>query len=208
MATYQDMQDRIALELARNDLTVPIQNEIISAIEYYQSNRFYFNETRTITFNTVASQEFYTSTDIIGLLTVQEIDQVTITVNGNRFEVHRFPYEELEYVSVTTTTLGQPNYYAFYQQQIRLYPIPIQVYAVRISALVEVAIPTTGTDSNAWTNDAEELIRARAKRKVCLNYLKDVDQASIEAENEKEALNSLIYLTNRLVSSNQIVGSM
>jgi hypothetical protein len=208
MSTYQNLQDRIADELKRADLTSQIALEIQSAIAYYQGTRFYFNERRDVTFNTVASQEFYTSSDIANLTLIQEFDAVTVTVNGNRFHVRHFPYQELEISSVTTTTLGEPNYYSFYAQQLRLYPIPQQVYAVRISGLFQVAAPSAGSDSNAWTNDAEELIRASAKKRVCLNYLLDTDQAAIYKGIETDILRNLEDVTVQMTASSRLVGSL
>lgn len=58
MATYGDMQARIADELARTDLAAEIQNEIQTAISYYENERFWFNEGQW-TFNTVNAQELY-----------------------------------------------------------------------------------------------------------------------------------------------------
>lgn len=208
MSTYGDMKARIADELSRTDLSSQIASEIQSAIFYYQDDRFYFDQRRDVTFNTVASQEFYSNSDITNFNLLIDLDAVTVTVNGNRFNVKPWPYPDLEMISVTTTTLGEPNYYAIYAQQMRLYPIPQQVYSVRLSGVFSLAAPILDADSNAWTNDAEELIRARAKKKINLNYIKDTEQATIDQTSETEAYNGLINRTAKYLSTGQIVGSL
>lgn len=208
MSTYGDMKARIADELSRTDLSSQIASEIQSAIFYYQDDRFYFDQRRDVTFNTVASQEFYSNSDITNFNLLIDLDAVTVTVNGNRFNVKPWPYPDLEMISVTTTTLGEPNYYAIYAQQMRLYPIPQQVYSVRLSGVFSLAAPVLDADSNAWTNDAEELIRARAKKKINLNYIKDTEQATIDQTSETEAYNGLINRTAKYLSTGQIVGSL
>lgn len=208
MATYGDMKARIADELSRTDLSSQIASEIQSAIFYYQDDRFYFDQRRDVTFNTVASQEFYSSSDITNFNLLIDLDAVTVTVNGNRFNVKPWPYPDLEMISVTTTTQGEPNYYAIYAQQMRLYPIPQQVYSIRLSGVFSLAAPILDADSNAWTNDAEELIRARAKKKINLNYIKDTEQATIDQTSETEAYNGLINRTAKYLSTGQIVGSL
>jgi len=208
MANYQDMITRIADELSRSDLTTQIQNEIQSAIAYYQNERFYFNERRDVTWNTVIGQEFYTSTDIPDLSLLTQMDAMTITVNQDRFKVRPWPYPNLEQMSVTTTTQGQPGYYSIYAQQIRLYPIPQMVYPMRLSGLFVVAAPVNMSDSNVWTNDAEELIRARAKKNVCINIIKDAANAATAQAQETEAYRNIVIRTSQFTASGQFMGSL
>lgn len=177
MSDYGTMQNRIADEIARSDLTTPIQRSIISAIQHWQRHRFYFNESRTVTFNTVASQEFYTSSDNAYIPTFADIDAVTITALGSRMDVDKRPYHELEELSSTTTLIGIPIYYAYYGQQLRLYPIPDGVYPVRVSGLQRLDNVSLSADTNVWFTEAEALIRARAKIILALDVLKDADEA-------------------------------
>ena len=57
MTILSVMQARIADDLARPDITNQIADAINDAIAHYQSTRFYFTETRTASFSTVAGQE-------------------------------------------------------------------------------------------------------------------------------------------------------
>ena len=55
MATYGDIKTRVAGNLVRTDLGTEIGQAINDAINEYASTRFWFNETRSVTFNTVPS---------------------------------------------------------------------------------------------------------------------------------------------------------
>lgn len=177
MSDYGTMQNRIADEIARSDLTTQIQRSIKSAIQHWQRHNFWFNESRSVTFNTVASQEFYTSADSAYIPTFADIDAVTITALGSRMDVQKRPYQELEQLSSTTTLTGIPIYYAYYGQQLRLYPIPDGVYPVRISGLQRLDSVSLSADTNVWFTEGEALIRARAKMILALDVLKDADEA-------------------------------
>ena len=59
-------------------------------------------------------------------------------------------------------------------------------------------------DSNAWTTDAEELIRARASRRLYENVVRNVERATIAAAQEQEALRVLKRET-RMRRSNAVL---
>lgn len=183
MSNYNDMQVRIADELARADLTTQIQKAILSAIEFYKDDRFWFNEGE-VTLNTVAgtaSQALPTSPTAIG-----EIDIVTATVSGERYEVFEDSYDWIRQNQDLTTFVGQPYKYAIFDESIWYYPIPDAVYPIIFSGLVYFATLTTGSDTNAWMNEAEELIRTRAKWDLFSNTIR----------NDKEAVKMLGAVDN------------
>ena len=92
MSTFGNMMDRIADELDRTDLTSQIQKAIQTAIDRYERKRFWFNEARSITFNTVDGQEFYTSSDNSAIPNLLQIDVVRLTVSGSdKIELERVP---------------------------------------------------------------------------------------------------------------------
>jgi len=185
MASYNDMQVRIADELARTDLTTQIQKAILSAVEFYKDDRFWFNEGE-VTLNTVAgtaNQPLPTSPTAIG-----EIDVVTATVSGERYEVHEASYDWIRENQDLTTFMGQPYKYAIFEEDIWYYPIPDAVYVITFSGLIYFATMTTGSDSNAWTNEAEELIRTRAKWDLNTNVIR----------NDKESMKMMGIIDNIL----------
>lgn len=207
MTTYGAMQDRIADELDRTDLTSQIQKAIQTAVDKYQRKRFFFNEARSLTFNTVDGQEFYTSSDASDIPNLLMIDNVKLTISGSdKVELERVPYSELEHDSSNLTVdEGQPTAYAYYAKQLRLYPIPDAAYAVRVSGVFALSDLSATGDTNAWMTDAEALIRSRAKRELLTHVIRDAEGAAAMAQAEAEELQSLIQETNARSSTGSIV---
>lgn len=179
MATYGDMQARIADELGgRTDLAVQIQLAIQTAIAKWERERFYFNERRAANaFATAQGQEFYGAADYAPLATMAHLDKVTVLVNGNRYTLAPRLAQYLEDVSVSSTVQGQPIEYAYYAEQLRLYPIPDNAYPVNLLGTTRFAPLANAGDSNAWTLDGEALIRCEAKMDLYENTLQQSDLA-------------------------------
>ena len=171
--TYGDLQARIADELGgRADLTLQIQLAIQTAIAKWERERFYFNELRAANaFNTVKGQEFYGAADYAPLATIAHLDKVTILIGGNRFALTGRGAGYLEQMSINPAVQGQPADYAYYGEQIRLYPIPDNAYAVTLLGTTRLAGLVNAGDSSAWTNDAEALVRCEAKADLYENTL-------------------------------------
>ena len=203
MTTLTVLKARIADEMARSDIPDLIANSISSAIAYYQRKRFYFNELDSVTFSTVDTQAEYTSSDNAYIPYLYDIDAITVTVSSNNYEMDQISPEEWRILYNTTAT-GQPECFAYFNQKLRLYPIPNDVWTVRIQAHVRIVAPATdGEASNVWMIDAEELIRARAKYDLyCV--LGDNKQASMANAWEQQALISLNALSNSMMKTGYI----
>ena len=202
MSTYSDMQTRIADELARADLTTEIQQAIQTAIAYYQPLRLYGTEQRVQgAFNTVQSQEFYGQADWSEMPNVRRVDRITVTVATNRYTMNPRTPQYMEDVSVNPLWEGQPIDFSFYNQQLRFYPIPDAVYPVTVMGTMVVAAPVNGSDSNFWTNDAELLIRSRAKRELLAHVIRDTDMLQVLMAAEADALANLKRTSARMAST-------
>lgn len=57
--------------------------------------------------------------------------------------------------------------------QILLYPTPNDAYTMRIYAHYRLPALASDSETNAWTDDAEELIRTHAKQLLYLDPLED-----------------------------------
>lgn len=202
--TLGTMKARIADELARSDLTTQIQSEIQSAINHYKHRRFLFNELEA-TSVTVKDEEFIAApADMI------EIDQFRVTISNRTYPLDPVAYGEITDVDETLYS-GHPVRYALYNQQIRLYPTPNDAYPLIISYLTEFGPLNQDTDTNAWMDDGEELIRERARAGVKIRYLYDADakgEASLFASRgqsylsglEQSAFNALKSRTDKYIS--------
>lgn len=187
------LKARIASELHRSDLTSDIASAISTAITYYRSRRFEFNEL-SASFNTVAAQESYTSGDTGFPTDLAQIDTLRITVSGTRYMLEAIPFAELQARSVTTSTTGAPDAYAWYAQKLFLHPIPDGAYAVLVSYQQRSAVPASDADTTSvWTNQAEALIRHCAKKIICRDVTRDPDGFKAAQAAEAEALSVLLH---------------
>ena len=203
--TLAAMQSRIADELARSDLSTQITNCINDAIEFYQSERFVFNETRDLTFNTVAGQEFYTAADQVDIPNLEAFDYIILYLGNIPWPLHRRQPIEIEKLNQNGLMRGQPWNFCYYNKQVRFGPVPDNVYNMRIAAQNRIAAPASGNEANnPWMVDAEKLIRCRAKRELFVHYIRNEKQAAIMKLSEDEAFDELKGRTNRLLGTTMI----
>lgn len=170
------MQGRIADELDRADLTTEIQNAIQDSIGFYERKYFYFtNSPAAFVFNTVAGQEYYTTNDNPAISTSNEITALTGTFFGWRRQLHKRTWKEIDRISWLQTSKAQPVLWAYMGESIRMYPIPDNTYPVSCAATGRPMRPAANTDAGPWMNDAEALIRTKAKIYLMKNVIRSSD---------------------------------
>lgn len=189
MTTYVTMRSRIAEELTDSAITTAHINAAIqSAIKHYERKPFYFNQKKASTFSTVASQEYYTSSDLADIPYIVQIDSFVIgSYKSTVRPVHHAEIEATQSGSIT----AQPNAYAYFNQKIRLFPIPDAVYTATLAYIYRLDALSADGDTNAWMTDGEELIRQSAKRILALDILHADDIAMRCYNREKEVLDEL-----------------
>jgi putative flippase GtrA len=199
------MKSRIADELARSDLTSQIAYAISDAISFYQNERFVFNESRDITFKTVAGQDFYGVAANAGIPNVWSFDYLILYLGGIPWPIKRRTPLEVEILNNNGLVSGQPYNYAWYNKQIRLGPVPDGIYTIRFAGLITYAAPASDNEANnPWMIDAEKLIRSRAKYELALNVLQDTDMAQIMAAQTTEAFDQLKGAANQLTGTGEV----
>jgi hypothetical protein len=202
MSTFGAMRQRIESELVRTDLSDEIALAIKDAVEYYESERFYFNEGRR-TIDTADGKEYY------GLPTdFQEVDTVMYYPSTNiREEICPRPWHSLERMQTNTNITGRPSYYALFNKQMRLYPIPDGAYRVEMSGLFKFDELSASSDTNAFMTDGKALIRHRAKAEVLSSVVRGPEatqEAAIEAAKEEDELRRLRSETTSRRSTGRI----
>lgn len=188
--TYGALKTRIANEIADSTLSAEIILAIESAIKFYERKEFWFNS-KTGTFVTVADQEYYGSaanTDIPTLVKIAS--PIKVTSSGYKYDVCIVPFADIDAAQDGTRT-GRPENAAYFNEQIRLYPIPDAVYTVTMAYQYRLTDLSADADENAWTDDAEELIRQRAKMILAADVLRDVDMYNAAKEFERDAYKAL-----------------
>ena len=189
-ATYGDMQARIADEVQDNALTTQIQNAIQTAIKLYERRKFYFN-TKIGTFNAVGGQEYYGSAANADIpLLVRIFDPLKCSLNGFLYDIN--PTDDSY---ITSCQNGQiitiPQFYSYYAEQIRLFPIPDQNYPITMRYQYRLTPLVNSSDTNAWMTDAEMLIRQAAKRVLGVDVTREIDPAAPISMMEQQALDAL-----------------
>jgi len=186
MATYGQMQTRIADELSRSDLTTHIQYAIKDAIKAYEAQKFFFNELyrQTATVSTGESS--------ISLPTnVAKIDKMQIRRNTSNDDwlTHR----DLDTILQLQSPLiqSQPTEFAIYNDRILFDCESDQVYPLYITGVQKFTELSASGDTNAWTTQAEELIRLRAKAIVYADVIMDQALATWNHQRERLAFDYL-----------------
>lgn len=195
MSTFAQIRSNVADYLNRTDLTTQINRSINRSITYYEKERFWFNET-TGTFSTVSGTKNYSSSTIPS--DIAEIDYVEIVVNSNDFELKPRTYEYIEQIDVHHA-IGVPTDYAFYQENIYLYPIPNDIYTIRVSYQQKYTTLSADSDTNDFTVYAEDLIEFASSRWVYGAVLQNKAKSDEYAELEAVALEALREKTGKLI---------
>ena len=216
--TFGDMQARIADEMQRSDLSSQIIGKIQQAVSEYEQDRFVFNE-QVFSMNTVLGTEYYPlSTSLLdisgnplpvgadGSLTeLLEIDNMTVLVTFQPYNV--FP-KTMAWIDArqppAAIYTGIPYFYCIFNEQVRLYPIPNNVYGMKLDVLVRFPNLVNPADTNPWTRDGKHLIRAHAKLLVYRDVLRDVGSAQLAEIERDDALTSLESKADKKLASGKL----
>lgn len=185
MATLGAMKSRIGAELRRGDLAARAGDAITSAILFYERQRFRFNEGRSSSVAIAGQAIYQPPTDVV------LIDRLTVTANGTASEVTQRPWDWIADATATGNTTGIPTDYCLYSGELHLYPIPDAAYPLGLSYVARLSALASDGDSNAWTTDAEELIRTASKKRIYAHFLREPDMAAAMQALENEALSAL-----------------
>lgn len=192
MATMQVLKNHIASDMHRSDLTTQIDYAVTSAVRHYNKERLWFNEGRSET-TLSSSQVFYASpTDMI------EMDSVLVTINGSKTPLGPMTYGEMDELD-TGKYFGQPDYWSYYQDNFRFYPVPDSAYVVTLSYHKSLDEPSA-SGSNAWTSTAYDLIRYRAEWDIYKHYLRNPEMAQMVKESESEELVTVVKESTKKAS--------
>lgn len=199
---YGSMQNRIGDEIQDSSLTAQIQNAIQDAIGNYEQNRFYFNQTIG-TFSTVANQEWYTATDFADIPLLIEIDSLQVTIMQVKCPVQAEDYRQVDRTQ-SGVWYGPPRVFSYYNEQLRLFPIPDQVYPVTMSYHHRLTPLVAPTDTNAWMKDGEMMIRQTAKSYLAIDVLQEPNIAQGAQVLAQAAFDSLQMETRKRRSNDRL----
>jgi hypothetical protein len=190
MTTKAIMIAEIESDTERSDSTA-IGLKIDAAIRQYQPRRFFFNESRSVTFNTVAGTDLYTFATIGTEFYRVDSVQVTIGTDDVR-HLDRMNYLDLAAMADNNTDQGEPEAYAYINKAIRLWRNPDAVYSTRLTGHVKLAAPASTSEAdNLWMTEAYDLIMSRAKAELYAHRWEDPNSAVLMQQAEMSALRRL-----------------
>lgn len=209
MTTLTALKAEVAVDLRRSDLTTNIATAISAAIRHWQTERFYFNESRLSTFATVSTQSLYDVDDDADIPKWIEIDYVKLAdSDGQIYGLDRISPEEMESLLYTGAASGRPNSYSYFEESFRLHPVPDAVYTVRPVGLIRKAEPASdGEANNVWMTEAYDLIRLDAEERIYTNVLVDIERAALVRNGKMEALRMLYGASSKKTATGQIVAT-
>ncbi len=197
MPTFADMRARIADEMANDgDISASQINYAINdAIKLYQRRPWWFN-VRMVTFTTSANGEYYVSTPPATFEDMIAVQSIVIENSGVKSPMVAVDNLEIDYSQDGTVT-GVPCNYSRTANKMRFFPIPDAAYTIYLTFVYKLDPLVDDADENAWTDEAEELIRQSAKRRIALNYLASEEVAARCAALEREAYTEMMAENRR-----------
>lgn len=202
MTSRADLKTEILDDMDRGTADGPRALTAISAaIKFYQPKRFFFNESRSITFNTVAGTAEYAFGASAAITTeFYSLDGVFLTDGTDIRELDRNNYTVLERLAATSNN-DTPTDYAYVNKALRFHPVPDAIYSVRLTGHVKLAEPALDADDgNDWFEEAYELIKCRSKAYLYAHVFEDVNMAQVMRAAESDALSALRSATSDKVA--------
>lgn len=200
MATYGQAVDQILSELAKTETSITsfVQQELLQAVDFYSTTRFWFNETN-IQFVTSLSSVYYP----LGASGALEIDSVVITIGGIKYDLREENYAVLNELDLGNT-FGQPTRYAWWMENVRLYPVPNASWTVDVSYQQRFATLSASGDSNAFLTHGLEMIKARVHKNLNAIRYDNPSKARAAEMIENNAYTRLILQTEKLLMTGKI----
>lgn len=206
--TLDGLRNRIITETVRNDLADDLASildqQISSAIDYYEAERWWFNEGRDATGAMTPGSQYVTPPANFRI-----IDAFYIVIGGVRYHLTPRSREDIE-AMYTVPQIGQPTDYAMTGNSARVWPTPNIAYPtiwLTINTVTPVIDYTVGTSTNTWMSLGQDLITSRVKMNLYRDQFRDSDGLLLATAAEKAAYADLKGETNQRISTGRIRAS-
>lgn len=198
MSTYKDLQDKINLDYLNQMTLIPeTKRAIASAIRCYEGRRFWFNETATSTVLVAGQSYLAVPSDFLFL------DRLEVTDGGIN------PLIQTSFNTIREMNLdyaqGPPTHFAYRANRFALAMTPNLAYTATIQYVHSLPTLSAESDTNAWTNEAFNLIAHAATLDLMTGVLQVPDPRKINhhARAVEMALNEL-HMRNENRLSNRL----
>lgn len=223
VGTLNAMIARIVLELgSRTDLQADgtVLDAINTAVQIYQKMRFRWNETAPLspfTFNMTPGQPYYDAAFDARIGRLLKIDWLDTVIGSTREPLLRVQPHEVYLALETGQQVGQPLTWAWDGNSIIFYPQPDQAWPIYVGGYLAVAAPLPANGDvpgNVWMNEAERLIRSRAKYEISLHRTRNKEMQMAMSPSDvgnngqpgasADALAELLAGNSRIVGTNRV----
>ena len=173
MATYKDLQDRINLDYLNNmTLVSEVKRAIVNCVRYYETHRFWFNETATALACVSGQSYLSVPTDML------ELDRLEVTVDGSQDVLTPADFPTIRAMNMNGQG-GAPTHYNYRGDRFELGTIPNSAYSVTCYYVHKYPTLSADSDSNPWTNEAADLIAHAATVELMSGVLQVADDRKI-----------------------------
>jgi hypothetical protein len=203
MVTYAEFCADLERDLERPDLSADttvvltsstIQTYVNRAIRHFQEYEFWFNQKVVTNIAITAGQG---STPIPDDLV--KVVELRVTTPGYQREIVPTRYQNIEYWRSIGTPInsGTPYEYAIFANNFEWWPDPVTTLATRLSYVYRLPELVADNDTNAWINEAGNLIAEKASAMIYRRVLHDQERAAEAEANAQDALSPLMARTQK-----------
>ena len=189
MADYATLQARILSETKRSSLTTDVQNQIKSAIKHLERRRWWFQQD-VIQFTTVSGQDNYGASAHSDIPNIIDFESAIVTGSAGNTgwadHISKVAYRDI-HAALEVESERIPYHYAYHEKQIWL-ASPGSGYVCKFAVQRKLAVLSADGDSNAWTDDLEEVTRAYAKYLLYRDIIRQSQRAAEQFGAYQEAL--------------------
>jgi hypothetical protein len=209
MSDFGTMKRRIAREIKRGEIladSTAVGASIVSAIQFFETRRFHFNEFEGELKTTVQSVTAVTLSTI-NVPQIVTLDSVRMVIGQRDYPIMKMPWHRLESID-SGQYYGYPEMYSIRANQVRLYPPPQDTYPMRwagLKKLEEVSLGASDAASNAWVLDAEEMIRLKAKANIFRDELRNPNLARAFDQDAENAQRQVKRETAMITGSGRVL---
>lgn len=191
MATLKQIRDKVARKSKDADFTSlsasVVDEEINRAIRYYQNQQFWFNENKVdITLITGQQSVPNIPDDVI---TELQVNGLTLIDDQRKFDLRKIPTNI--FVEQDFDYTGLPLYYTYRNGEYLLQPTPQENYILEFRWLIKYDDLVNDEDTNAFTENAEDLIMLHALKTIYAEDKEDSERGAFYEGLERSELNSL-----------------
>lgn len=198
MADLGEIQTDVAALLQDPDHTAVSLSQITSsvnrAVRYWKKRRFYFNEVTDTDTLTESDPEIPLPSN---WLCPSIDDAFVIEYSGIRYPLKKV--SESQYNAMYLSNgIGRPCWYAkLANDQYQVYPIPDRAYTIRRFYLKEYDALSSDTETNDWTEEAQDLTTYTAAAYASRDYRQDLEMSKAFMSQANSEYQNLLLQTRK-----------